>query len=64
MGGPVVSERQREVLQLIARGHTDRQIAHALGISIFTVQMHCRRLKSRLGASTRAEAVQKGQHLI
>lgn len=40
--------RQREILQLIAKGHNTKQIAHLLGISIKTVEAHRLRLMRRL----------------
>ncbi len=43
-----LTPRQREVLQLIAEGHTTRQIAEALTISIKTVETHRTQLMERL----------------
>jgi DNA-binding CsgD family transcriptional regulator len=40
--------RQREILQLVARGQTTKQIAHLLGISVKTVEAHRLRLMSAL----------------
>jgi DNA-binding CsgD family transcriptional regulator len=40
--------RQREILQLVARGQTTKQIAHLLGISVKTVEAHRLRLMRRL----------------
>lgn len=49
-GGPFaqLTPRQREVLQLIAEGHTSQQIAHRLGLSIKTVETHRLQLMQRL----------------
>jgi len=44
-----LTPRQREVLQLIAEGHTNRQIAQRLDISVKTVESHRTRLMKRLG---------------
>jgi len=44
-----LTPRQREVLQLIAEGHTNREIARLLGISVKTVESHRTRLMNRLG---------------
>lgn len=51
------SAREREVLALLAGGHTDGQIAAVLELSPATVQTHVRNAKSKLGAHTRAQAV-------
>jgi len=43
-----LTPRQREVLQLIAEGHTTQGIAHQLGISVKTVETHRAQLMERL----------------
>jgi DNA-binding NarL/FixJ family response regulator len=45
----VLSQRERQILQLVAEGHTNRQIATALGITPKTVDTHRTRLKTKLG---------------
>ena len=54
---PSITERQREVLVLLARGATDHEIAVQLDISARTVQFHVDRIKERLEARSRPEAV-------
>ena len=49
--------REREVLELLADGATDGQIAARLAVSPATVQTHVRNAKAKLGARTRAQAV-------
>lgn len=49
--------RQREVLQLIAEGHTAKDIAAILNISIKTVEYHKYRMMEDLGLETAAELV-------
>lgn len=49
--------REREVLELLAGGRTDGQIADVLDLSPATVQTHVRNAKAKLGARTRAQAV-------
>jgi len=43
-----LTPRQREVLQLIAEGHTTQEIAHTLKISVKTVETHRSQLMERL----------------
>ena len=52
-----LTPRQKEVLLLIARGHTCSEIASILGISYFTVRGHFERAEIRLGARNRPHAV-------
>jgi DNA-binding CsgD family transcriptional regulator len=48
--------RQREVLALVARGNSSRQIAQRLGISRSTVETHILAARAKLSARTRAQA--------
>ena len=50
-----LSEREREVLELVATGARNRQVAAALSISENTVKFHVAKLLRKMGASTRAE---------
>lgn len=52
-----LSPRQREIIELIATGCGDKEIAETLGISADTVDMHIREIFARLEAKTRAHAV-------
>ncbi len=51
-----LTEREREILRLVARGLTNRQIAERLEVSPFTVKNHISNLLSKLGVSSRTEA--------
>ncbi len=51
-----LSERERQVLRLIAEGHTDAEIAHALTISVNTVQNHVKSILRKLEARNRTHA--------
>jgi DNA-binding NarL/FixJ family response regulator len=53
----LLTEREREVLQLIAEGHTNRDIAHMLTLSIKTVQAHRSNMMDKLGAHDRTDLV-------
>jgi PAS domain S-box-containing protein len=52
-----LSKRQREVLEQVATGHLNKQIAFSLGLSEQTVKMHRAALLDRLGVSTTADAI-------
>jgi DNA-binding NarL/FixJ family response regulator len=60
---PLLSEREREVLDLIAAGATNREIADRLYLSPHTVKEHTSALYRKLGARNRADAVQRAQRL-
>ena len=49
--------RQRQILRLIAKGRTNKEIAKQLGISPSTVKVHVQRLMVGLAAGNRGEAV-------
>lgn len=50
-----LSAREREVLVLLAEGHTNRAIADRLGLSVKTVESYRARLLQKLGLASRAE---------
>jgi DNA-binding CsgD family transcriptional regulator len=52
-----LTERERDVLELVAEGYSTTEIARALWITEDTVRTHIKRMLARLGASTRAHAV-------
>ena len=52
-----LTPREREILQMIADGLTDREIARRLVLSPATARTHARNLIGKLGAHTRAQAV-------
>ena len=58
--GPHLSDREREVLQLIARGLTNKEIGLALGISPITARNHVSRVLEELDVSNRTLAVVVG----
>jgi two-component system response regulator DesR len=60
---PLLTAREREVLDLIAGGSTNREIAEQLYLSPHTVKEHTSALYRKLGARNRAEAVQRAQRL-
>lgn len=52
-----LSPREREVLGLLARGHTNTEIAERIFVSVKTVETYRARLSQKLGLHTRAELV-------
>jgi DNA-binding CsgD family transcriptional regulator len=58
-----ITDRELEILTLIARGLSNREIATELFISENTVKTHCSRAFDKLGAARRTQAVQRGKEL-
>jgi len=52
-----LTDREREILQLVAEGHTNRQIADALFISVKTVLRHTTNMMQKLGLRNRTELI-------
>ncbi|WP_339533100.1 LuxR C-terminal-related transcriptional regulator [Pseudomonas mucidolens] len=62
-GDNPLSQRELEVLQLIALGNSNLEIADQLFISLHTVKTHARRIHSKLGVERRTQAVAKAKTL-
>ncbi len=58
-----ITERELEVLALVAGGFSNREIAAQLFVSENTIKTHCARAFDKLGASRRTQAVQRGKEL-
>jgi DNA-binding CsgD family transcriptional regulator len=58
-----LSERELEVLGLIAEGHSNRQIADQLHIAPSTVKTHINNIYGKLGAQTRVQAINRAREL-
>jgi two-component system, NarL family, response regulator NreC len=54
-GGPVLSDREREVVRMIALGHTNPEIAEQLHVAERTVKTYRARAIEKMGVSSRAE---------
>ncbi len=52
-----LTRREREVLSLLSKGCVDKEIAHAMGISVWTVHGYIKRIFEALNVRTRTEAV-------
>jgi len=62
VSGSGLSQREREVLERIAEGLTDREIGAALGISPRTVGRHVGHILDKLAVRNRNEAAQRFRH--
>ncbi len=58
-GGPVLSERERDCLALVAHGKSDAEIAAQLAIAVSTAHFYIEKAKRKLGVKTRTQAVAK-----
>jgi NarL family two-component system response regulator LiaR len=58
-----ITPREMEILVLVARGLSNREIGETLFVSENTVKTHCSRAFDKLGARRRTEAVQRGKEL-
>jgi DNA-binding NarL/FixJ family response regulator len=56
-GAAALTDRQREIVQLVAKGLTAKEIASVLGLSVRTIEFHKYRAMETLGASNVAELV-------
>ncbi|MBI3747304.1 MAG: response regulator transcription factor [Chloroflexi bacterium] len=52
-----LSERERDVVRLLVRGQTNKDMAQALFLSVRTVEAHLRSIYAKLGVRSRTEAV-------
>ncbi|TML34004.1 MAG: response regulator transcription factor [Actinobacteria bacterium] len=59
----ILTQREREVLELVAAGSTNREIARRLFLSHHTVKDHTSALYRKMGARNRAEAILRAQRL-
>ena len=58
-----ISPRELEVLELLAAGRSNKEIASGLGVSPNTVKTHVARLLEKLEASRRTQAIQRAREL-
>ena len=62
-GSTLLSERERQVLEMIAAGATNREIADRLFLSPHTVKDHTSAVYRKVGARNRAQAIVRAQRL-
>ncbi|MBN2550882.1 MAG: hypothetical protein JXB15_17090, partial [Anaerolineales bacterium] len=58
-----ISERELEVLRLLAAGMTNREIAEELFVAVSTVHSHCKSIYGKMDVHTRSGAVQRAQEI-
>jgi DNA-binding NarL/FixJ family response regulator len=59
VAGSDLTRREMEVLQLVGKGLSNKEIAHALSLSVATVKHHMHHLLGKLGIARRAQAMQR-----
>jgi ATP/maltotriose-dependent transcriptional regulator MalT len=59
--GSLLSERELEVLRLVAEGLSNREIAERLYVSVRTVKFHTGNVFGKLGAANRTQAVKRAR---
>lgn len=53
---PEMSQRQLEILNLVAKGFSNKEIADILGVSLETIKDHVKKILLKMGATSRTEA--------
>ncbi|KFN48833.1 response regulator transcription factor [Arenimonas composti] len=62
-GAPSLSAREMEVLTLVARGYSNREIAGLVGLSPLTVEGYCKSIYRKLAVGSRTAAVHEARQL-
>ncbi|RZL90608.1 MAG: response regulator transcription factor [Variovorax sp.] len=57
----LLSQRERQVLRLLANGMSNKELSRKLFISENTVESHLRRINGKLGAKNRTQAVTRAR---
>jgi len=63
LGGPALTEREKEIARLAARGFTARQIGNGLHIGVRTVETHLARIYPKLGVASKQQLIIRGAEL-
>ena len=58
-----LTEREREVLRLVAAGYSNREMADRLYVTEGTIKTHVHNLLAKLGAASRTQAVARAREL-
>jgi LuxR family maltose regulon positive regulatory protein len=62
-GKQTLTDREQSIIEFIARGQSNKQIARTLGVTPETIKTHVKRIFIKLSAETRAQAVVRAQSL-
>jgi len=62
-GGPALTARERSILELVAQGHSNKEIGRALVISPETVKTHLENVYGKLAVQRRAQAIARAKDL-
>ena len=57
-----LSNREQEILQILSKGLSNKEIAAALNMTVNTVKWHLKNLFAKLGVSNRTEAIDEARH--
>jgi DNA-binding NarL/FixJ family response regulator len=63
-GIETLSDRELEVFELIGRGHSTRDVANRLGLSVKTIETHRAHVKQKLKIDTATELVHRAFHWV
>ncbi len=58
-----LTPREAEILRLVAKGHTNRQIAESLIVAVGTIKVHVEHILGKLGATDRTQAAVRAVEL-
>jgi LuxR family maltose regulon positive regulatory protein len=58
-----LTSRERSIVEFIARGRSNKEIARELGVAPETIKTHLKRIFQKLSAESRAQAVVRAQSL-
>jgi DNA-binding NarL/FixJ family response regulator len=61
--GPTLTQRQREVLELVSQGHANKEIGYRLGISEGTVKTHLAAMMRSLSVNNRVQMLREAERL-
>ncbi|MNY39096.1 Response regulator protein VraR [compost metagenome] len=59
----MLSRRELTVLEMIAQGLSNQEIAQGLHLSLHTVKSHAQKINAKLGVSRRTQAIAQAKHL-
>jgi DNA-binding NarL/FixJ family response regulator len=62
-GTPLLTEREREILGLVAEGHSNSELASMLGLALQTIKYHLSNVYRKLNVTNRTQAVRQAQLL-